>query len=391
MPQFCGNSAGENLMKNGSKNKSGGNKTATPKKYNPTDERILRLESQLVAERAEKNALASQTKILKKKAAIFEALVEQMHEYVPPLEPLPGLFKPPKEKKITEHLVMHLSDIHGDEVVKASQVGGLEDYDFEIACLRAQRYVEQTIEHTQVHLTNYSFPTLWLLSYGDLTSGEIHGGTARSYFRNQFKNCLAIGRMKAMMIRDLAPYFQDVKVICLPGNHGRRSKKKDYDGAHDNWDYLVCETAAMLTEDIPNVEFTIPDQFSINVDINGSIFNISHGDDIKSWNSIPYYGIERKTRRLAALHSRQPINYFCMGHFHQPAMLDNGLEGETIINGPWLATGTYAYEGLAAASKPRQWIHGVHAKNGISWRMPIDLRLPGERKLLSDRRYKIEV
>lgn len=357
-------------------------------KYNPTEAKILKLESQLEAQRHENKILSAQTKVLRKRAAIFEALVEEMGDYVTPVTPLPKLYKA-KQTKTTEHLVMHISDIHGDEVVKPSQVGGLEDYDFKICCLRAQNYVEKVLDMSQGNLQGYDFPVLWILSYGDLTSGEIHNGVSRSYYRNQFKNCLAIGRLQAYMIRDLAPYFKEVKVLCLPGNHGRRSTKKDYEGAHDNWDYLVCEISQLLCNNISNVEFAIPDAFSANIKINGHIFNVSHGDDIKSWNSIPYYGIERKTRRITSLHIKDRIRYFVMGHFHQPANISNNMDGETLVNGPWAATNPYAYEGLGVATEPSQWLHGVHEKYGVSWQVKMRLRQTNERKLLETRKYDI--
>ena len=90
---------------------------------------------------------------------------------------------------------------------------------------------------------------LWVLAYGDYTSGEIHRACERSYYRNQFKNCLAIGQLHALMYRDLAAHFEQVHVLYLAGNHGRRTPKKDYLGANDNWDYLVAEIARLHCRD----------------------------------------------------------------------------------------------------------------------------------------------
>ncbi len=103
---------------------------------------------------------------------------------------------------------------------------------------------------------------LWVLAYGDFTSGEIHKACERSYYRNQFKNCLAIGQIHALMYRDLAAHFEQVNVLYLAGNHGRRTPKKDYLGAHDNWDYLVAEVARLHCRDLATSTFTIPDAWS---------------------------------------------------------------------------------------------------------------------------------
>ena len=148
--------------------------------------------------------------------------------------------------------------------------------------------------------SRFRFPVLNVLAYGDFTSGEIHGACQRSYFKNQFKNSLAIGQFHALMYRDFAPYFDAVNIIYVPGNHGRRSQKKDHHGAHNNWDYLVAKTAELYCADLENVHFTIPDSFSINLDINDIGFCIFHGDDVRSNLGIPWYGLERRQRADAA-------------------------------------------------------------------------------------------
>ena len=90
---------------------------------------------------------------------------------------------------------MHLSDGHHDQVVRPEEVGGLEDYNFPISLRRAERYVDTRDRVDPRHAgPEVHFPVLWVLAYGDYTSGEIHKACERSYYRNQFRNCLAIGQ-----------------------------------------------------------------------------------------------------------------------------------------------------------------------------------------------------
>jgi hypothetical protein len=341
------------------------------------EEKIQKLETKVSNLLQDNSRLRRDLKKAQTKGGIFEALVDELQATVTPLDELPPAtdFRTPKDKVIEEHLVMHLSDEHADEVVEKHQVGDLEKFDFPIALCRAEKYVDTVLDFTQRTLCNYRFPVLHILSYGDHTNGEIHGGREHSYYRNMFRNALAIGQMQALMIRDLAPYFKEIKVICLPGNHGRRSAKKDFNGPWDNWDYLVSETAASHCRHLKNVEFKIPQCFSICYMINGHGFHIQHGDDIKSWNSIPFYGVERKTRRLVALHHSidVKVRYFVLGHFH---MLSNmaDLKGETFINGAWCGTTPYSYESFSGYREPMQLLHGVHEKHGVTWRLPVRLR-----------------
>jgi hypothetical protein len=358
--------------------------------FDPTDERILELGSEINHLRDERSVLQRQVKAMSKTHGLFKAVTNEMESIIKPMSPLPGQYVLPKATKIEEHLVMHVSDGHHDQIVKPSECGNLERYDFRISARRAEQYVDTVIKWSQQTLSSqFNFRTLTVLAYGDHTSGEIHGSMQRSYFRNMFKNAAAIGQLHALMYRDLAPFFETVNIVYVSGNHGRRSMKKDYHGAQDNWDYLVADTARQYCRDIENINFVIPDAWSINLDIGGIGFSCFHGDDIRSQLGVPWYGMERRQNRITALTSMQGgnrVRYFCCGHFHRPATLGQ-MDGELLINGPWVGTDAFAYNALGAYTEPTQLLHGVNAKHGVTWRLPVQLRTENEH--LGPKRYKI--
>ena len=350
--------------------------------HNPTDSRVMELESEIVHLSEELRHERAKVKAGAKSRGLFKAIIQEMDKRIVPLKPAPRVVKIPSAGKITEHVVMHLSDMHADQIVVPDECGGLEQYNFPIACARAERYVDTVIDWTQNTLKNFHFPVLTILSYGDHTSGEIHGHVQRSYYRNQFKNSLAVGQLQAMMIRDLAPHFAEINVICVAGNHGRRTAKKDHHGAHDNWDYLIAETAKLYCRDLDNVTFTIPNAWSINVIINDVGFNVSHGDDVRGWNGIPFYGMVRKQKGLIALgavRGGQRIRYYVMGHHHVSASLAD-IDGELMVNGAWVGTDAYAYNEFAGYREPCQWLHGVNPEYGITWRMDVKLKRQDEHR-----------
>ena len=368
------------------------NKLAT---YDPADERILELEAEVVHLRDERNHARRKLQIAAKTQGLFKAMTGEMEARIKPFKSLPTVrskYKGGKKGAVTEHLVMHLSDGHHDQIVTPDECGGLECYNFPVSICRAENYVDTVLKWTQETLAPaFNFPALTILAYGDHTSGEIHGHVNRSYFRNQFKNSLAIGQLHALMFRDLAPYFDAVNVIYVPGNHGRRSIKKDYHGAHDNWDYLVAKTAELYCADLVNTTFIVPDSWSVNLEINGTGFCIFHGDDIRSSLGVPWYGIERRTRRIMALNRLQagpPIKYYCCGHFHRAGSTAE-VDGELLMNGSWLATDAYAYNSFSGFTEPTQLLHGVSEKRGVTWRLPVKLRSNNEHK--GPIRYKINM
>lgn len=362
--------------------------------YDPTDKKIQELEAEVIHLTDERNRARTQAKSNAKTEGLFQAMAEELPGAVVPFEALPPARKPfSREGKIEEHAVLHLSDGHHDQVVVPEECGGLETYDFPISCCRAERLVDSTLQWTQQTLGDrFYFPVLNVLAYGDHTSGEIHGAATRSYFRYMMRNCLAIGKLHALMFRDLAGYFNQVNVVYVPGNHGRRTQKKDYHGAHDNWDYLLAVFAREACRRIGNISFLIPNSFSVNLDINGVGFNIAHGDDVRSSLGIPWYGLQKRQARLQALAPLQSgprVRYYCVGHFHQKGMV-GAQDTETIMNGPWLATDAYAYNSLAGYTEPFQWLHGVNPKYGLTWRMDMKLKDP-VREALGPQRYKIEL
>ena len=359
--------------------------------YDPTDKKVLELEAEIVHLTEERNRERQKVKAGAKIAGLFKAITAEMEQRIKPFAALPAAVDFRRKAEITEHVVLHLSDGHHDQVVRPEEVGGLEEYNFPISCCRAERYVDTVVEWCHDTLApRFAFPVLWVLAYGDYTSGEIHRACERSYYRNQFKNCLAIGQLHALMYRDLAAHFEQVNVLYLAGNHGRRTPKKDYLGAHDNWDYLVGEVARLHSRDLGNVHFTIPDAWSANVNINGVGFNVSHGDDVRSNLGIPWYGMTRRQKGLIALGAAagaQRCRYFVVGHHHAASTLSD-VDGELLVNGSWVGTDPFAYNALSGYREPAQWIHGVNVKHGITWRMNVKLRHENEKS--GPKRYRID-
>jgi hypothetical protein len=370
--------------------KAGGQRKAIPD-YDPTDKKVLELEAEIVHLTEERNRERQKVKASAKSAGLFKAIVSEMEQRVKPFVALPPALDFRRKAQIVEHCVIHLSDGHHDQVVRPEEVGSLEEYNFPISCARAERYVDTVIEWCHDTLApKFAFPVLWVLAYGDYTSGEIHKACERSYYRNQFKNCLAIGQLHALMYRDLAAHFEQVNVLYLAGNHGRRTPKKDFGGAHDNWDFLVAEVARLHSRGLENVSFQIPDAWSANLNVNGVGFNISHGDDVRSNGGVPWYGMVRRQKGLIALGAAAGAarcRYFVVGHHHTASTLSD-VDGELLVNGSWVGTDAFAYNSLSGYRAPTQWIHGVNPKHGISWRMNVKLR--HEREKQGPRRYLID-
>lgn len=353
---------------------------------------VNQLEGKLHVANDENRVLKAQLKQAQTQSVTLKMLADELKRLVQPIPPYNEMWKKRSRGKVKESCALHLSDGHHDAVILPHRCQGLERHDFNIAMARGEHLVDTVLDWTQTHMTFHEFQTLWVLAYGDHTSGEIHGNVKHTHFGNMMRNCLAIGQFHAQMYRDLAQWFPEIKVLYLSGNHGRRKevRKKDYQAAWDSWDYLIAETAASYCADLWNVEFLIPDAFSAVVNIEGFNLHCFHGDDIRGWAGVPWYGIERKTRRLTALNAAydRKVHYYCLGHFHAAAT-QAALKGETVINGAWPACDPYTFNALDGCNEPMQIFHGVHESQGISWRLPIKLKRPEEAE--GPKRYRVSL
>src|SRR5208337_4640008 len=101
--------------------------------YDPTNERVLELEAEVLHLTDERNAAKRQLKVVTKTHGLFKAIVDTMGEIIKPYHALPSAVKIRDKAQIVEHCVMHLSDGHHDQVVRPEEVGGLETYNFPIS------------------------------------------------------------------------------------------------------------------------------------------------------------------------------------------------------------------------------------------------------------------
>lgn len=360
-----------------------------------TDAEMSILQEKLVHAQTTISELKSDLKSKTLESGLLRVLSDELKS-----KPITSQFKPisvkTKDKKgkevIEESAVLILSDLHGDQEIPAHRVNGLENYNFNVFCRRMERLVDVTIDHCKVNMANnYNFSTLYVLLLGDLTSGEIHGSAQHSRYKNSLKNSVAIGEVIGMALKDLSDNFEKVIVLGLVGNHGRRNSgghggygadKKCHRSPHDSFDYLCMSQAYTKVESIiesGKIEFVCPESYSALIEIEGHIVHASHGDDVRSFNGIPFYGLERYSRRLmsltASLPDKKPPSYFFCGHFHTSSNLNIVNNTELVIGGAFTATDEYALS-MGLMNQPKQTLMGFHPKYGKTWSMPIHLRPP---------------
>lgn len=313
----------------------------------------------------------AQTKITKRQLEKIGDGQKQSEEYVKSLmeavdaAPKPTRYKyaAPKEIGSPVSVVSIISDWHIDEVVKKSQTEGFGGYNYKIAESRAMDLAHRINDWTNVQRNAYPIDKIHIFGLSDYISGGIH---PELEITNSMTTPVAIERAGSLIgeyTRRLSANFKEVEFDANSGdNHGRRTRKPRYkDKALDNYSYLVHKFAESYCRDLDNVKFVHPDASKYIVKVQNSKFLIEHGDTVKSWSGIPFYGLQRRLSQEAErrMNTDKQFHFWVLGHFHVPNFL-----GNIIMNGS--LGGTTELDHLVGRSaRPCQVAFLVHPKWGV--------------------------
>lgn len=308
----------------------------------------------------------------------FRAHLERLALATVPVLPPPPVYKPivTKGKPTVETMVQFLSDWHAYEIVKASRVRDFNAYNADIFGQRARGIVENhvAIKNKLESGGGWRFPELVLPLNGDFMSGTIHELERHTDAPNVILAVYGTAFVLAQVVRDLGAHYERVRAFGIPGNHGRlpdarRMQQKD---PLRNWDAMIYILVKEMLRDLSHIEIVIPDAYAVGYEIEGWRFVQTHGHEIKSWNQIPYYGINRQVTNLNALEASRgkPVHYWLFSHFHSMSQMPSAA-GETFINGSLIGPNEFTINALGKADKPMQLMFGVHREHGVTHRWPV--------------------
>lgn len=295
------------------------------------------------------------------------------------LEALPPV-KVPKKRPTTatrhtnESAVLLASCWHIGETVKLEQMGGLNEYNFDIFCRRYEHLIDTVSGFTQKNLVGYNFDELWFIHLGDAVSGIIHKELETSNCLNIVEQATLGAIVVAQGLRELAGVFPRIHFVGLPGNHGRVEQKYYFkDKAQVSWDHVFYNYLALLLQDQSNIKFHLPFSFWAGFQVRGWNFHASHGDTTRG-GTIPLNAMGRDTTRWIprAAASGTFYHYYLRSHFHTGGRIQTDI-GENIMNGSLIGAGEYSIAG-PGSSEPSQTLFGVHEKHGKSWELPIKFK-----------------
>jgi predicted phosphodiesterase len=327
---------------------------------------------QEIKDKSELDRLRSRVKELEAEALTSHGLKELIGTAKADQSSSPQWLTPKARRKgLTGIPFLMLSDIHFDEVVKAEQIGGVNEYNRDVATKRLQHTFNQSISLLTEHMADPVYEGFVLALGGDLLSGNIHEELAETNEASINQSLVVLSQILGDGIEKLAGKFGRVFVPCVVGNHGRLHKKpRMKNRVFDNFEWLIYQFLSFRFKGDSRVQFLIPEGSDAEFSIYNTRFLLTHGDQFRGGGGIGgimvpiQRGLAKKQMRQAAID--RSFDVAVMGHWHQLVMLEN-----TVINGSVKGYDEYAYQSNFGFEPPQQALFVVHPEFGITFRMPV--------------------
>jgi len=307
-----------------------------------------------------------------------------------PLEPQPWRPSKGDKKGQKEALVLMVSDVHMGETIDKNQMGGRNTFDKKICGKRLERLFQGVVKMGTVHWSGPPPGVIYVILGGDLISGEIHEELAKS---NDLLAIPAVRELATHLISGLELLLEsfdcEVRVVSVPGNHGRTTRKPESKGfVLNSYDTLVAWLVEswFMAKGTRRISFAAPASGDALINICGWNFLFTHGDRIGSRGGMGMVGpvatIARGMQRVIQDYAAEQIvvDYVVVGHFHTSVELEQGF-----CNGSVSGPSEYSRSGRMRSSPCSQWLLSVHPNHGVARRWKLILGTPDEGSIYKGR------
>ncbi len=315
-----------------------------------TDEEFINAEKRLMSTKAKEKFV----KQLIKGRAGTQLIVDELQKIVPRIE---YDYEPFKFKKSTGDevvLVLELSDIHIGKVTNS--------YNVPIFKKRMEILTDRVVRMLELFRHTNKIEKLCIFGVGDWIDGDaIFPGQAFEIEGSKMKQIFLWGIPEfAKFLKSISPFFKEIELCCVKGNHGRNAK---FDAQEVNWDLVFYESLKFATQNIKNVKWKITWEWYQIVNIFKWKFLLIHGDQMRMWMNLPFYAMTQKGMRWQGS-IKEKWDYLILGHFHTPInFVWNNFE--VIANGTFVSGDDWAQRELGMSSEESQILFLVHPRKGV--------------------------
>lgn len=271
-----------------------------------------------------------------------------------------------------EEAGLMLSDFHYGSRITAEDTSGLGEYSAEIAEQRLRALQTGVERLTDIYNQWTVLTRLNVFNLGDNIEGTyIYKGQSFAIDARLVRQLLKCACLEADLYAKWAQMYDEVRVYCVPGNHGRMGEQPGVAHWQDNFDTLLAEIVVMRLSDWDNIHIINAGSQVMGIEIQGHRWLLAHGNNIPSYLRMPWYGIETAVKAWISVFS-VAWDYVLLGHFHREATFDVNTT-EVLVNGSFPGASELSVNRMRTSNQPKQLFFGIHPNRGITARYPIVL------------------
>jgi hypothetical protein len=316
--------------------------------------------------RADQKRNMAEIEALRKELSFFTAMTDFTRHYQP------VKICPKGAKRGSATAVLNASDWHFEEEVKASAVNGVNEFNLDIAKMRAVEFFRSGAGLIDMCRSRSNISTVVLNLLGDFITGWIHEELQAT---NQLTPPAAVLAVFESLSSGIDFLLKEVKpkeliIPCAAGNHGRFTKRRYTKlNVETNYDWLIYQLLARWfdAKNEKRIRFLFPQGDLIYYTVYDKVIRAMHGDSVQYGGGIGGVHIPlRKHLDRQNTTIRADWNY--LGHFHQD------IRGEDYrINGSLIGYNEYAVRKGLRFAPPSQSFELIHPKYGSTAPFPIIL------------------
>jgi len=330
------------------------------------EKRVIRLERELMTARSERNTARQAHKVAEQDTVKYKAANDVLLKASKlSVQSAPWSKSKVRRKGAATALIM-LSDLHLDEIVKPSEVGGLNAYNREIALQRLQRTAEGAVNMGKNLMGGFEYEGAIVILGGDMVAGNLHDDDIFNEESSMIPTVDFWVDHLAKFLETIADAYGSTHVVSVVGNHGRLSMKPRMKGrTEDSWDHLLALMLQRHLKGDKRFTWNIPLCADAYVEIYGRRMLITHGDQMKGGGGLA--GLvnpasifdARKRKRNASMGDEH--DHMWVGHFHSYTRT-----GKVTVNGSLKGLDEYAFLGNFAYEEPIQAFAVITREHGVT-------------------------
>jgi predicted phosphodiesterase len=234
-----------------------------------------------------------------------------------------------------------ISDVHIAEVVRPSQVLGLNEFNQHVVARRLEQVATRGLMLTEKERKLADIREAVVFLGGDVIGGKLHADQVEC---NDLGIVGSIGLAEELLEKMLRTWwtkggFERMTVVCLSGNHDRLSPKVQHASFYENsYASTIYLHLRKRFTDEPKVQWVLGDGEYADVPIFGWNFRLTHGHRVKFNGGIGGLSIPW-TKHVMRLNKGKHADFTIGGHLHTWTY---NAEAGFLVNGSVIGTTPYS-------------------------------------------------